>query len=250
MKIPVRAAIVAAVVATSLAAARPACAQDSGDGFLFWRPSGSWSLRGGFAMPTAGSDLFSFTSTTFTVNRSDFRAFDYGADLAFSLSPRLDLVLDVAHSGTTRASEYRAYEDNNHLPIQQKTSFERTPLTASVRYYLAPRGRQIGRYAWVPNAIVPYIGAGAGMMNYSFAQSGDFIDFSTLAVGPDALKSTGWAPMAQAFGGAEWSMGPGWALRTEARYVTASATLSSDYVGFQKIDLSGFTTSVGFFIRF
>jgi len=245
-----RAAILFAVVAATLAAARPARAQDSGDGFRFGRPSGSWSLRGGFAMPSAGSDVFSFTSTTFTVNRSDFRSFDYGADLAFTISPRLDIVLDIAHSGTVRGSEYRAFEDNNHLPIQQNTTFQRTPVTVNARYYLTPRGRQIGRYAWVPITLVPYVGAGVGAMNYGFDQTGDFIDFTTLAVGPDALHSTGCAPMAQAFAGAEWSMGPGWALRTEARYVTSSATMSSDYVGFQKIDLSGFTTSVGFFVRF
>jgi hypothetical protein len=245
-----RAAILFAVVAASLIAFRPASAQDTGDGFRFAHPSGSWSLRGGFAMPSAGSDVFSFTSTTFTVNRSDFRAFDFGADLAFVISPRLDLVFDIAHSGSTRASEYRAYQDNNQLPIQQNTAFQRTPITISARYYLTPRGRQIGRYAWVPNMLVPYVGAGVGAMNYGFDQTGDFIDFTTLAVGPDALHSSGWAPMAQAFVGAEWSMGPGWALRTEARYVTASAAMSSDYVGFQKIDLSGFTTNVGFFVRF
>jgi outer membrane protein W len=253
VKIPMRAAILAAVVAATLAMlveARPARAQDSGDGFRFGRPSGSWSLRGGFAMPTAGSDVFSFTSSTFTVNRQDFRAFDYGADLSFTLTPRLDLVLDIAHSSSSKGSEYRKFEDNNQLPIEQTTSFQRTPVTINARYYLMDRGRQIGRYAWVPSRVAPYVGAGVGAMNYGFDQTGDFIDFTTLAVGPDALHSSGWAPMAQAFAGAEWSMGTGWALRTEARYVTASATMSSDYVGFQKIDLSGFTTNVGFFVRF
>ena len=238
------------LAAAMLAAALPARAQDSGDGFRFSRPSGSLSVRGGFAMPSAGSDVFSFTSSTFTVNRRDFRAFDYGADLAFTITPRLDLVLDIAHSGADKGSEYRAYEDNNHLPIQQKTTFQRTPVTLNARYYLAPRGRQISRYAWVPYSLVPYVGAGVGAMNYGFDQTGDFIDFSTLAVGPDALHSSGWAPMAQGFAGVEWSLGPGWALRAEGRYVTSSATLSSDYVGFQKIDLSGFATSVGFFVRF
>jgi outer membrane protein W len=239
-----------AAVASALATAQPARAQDSGDGFLFWRPSGSWSLRGGFAMPSAGSDIFSFTSSTFTVSRSDFHAFDYGADLSFTITSRLDLVLDIAHSGASKGSEYRKFQDNNQLPIEQTTSFQRTPITISARYYLTDRGRQIGRYAWVPRRVVPYVGAGVGAMNYGFDQTGDFINFQTLAVAPDALHSSGWAPMAQAFFGAEWAVGTGWALRTEARYVTASATLSNDYQGFQKIDLSGVSTSVGFFVRF
>jgi hypothetical protein len=45
-------------------------------------------------------------------------------------------------------------------------------------------------------------------------------------------------------------MSPGWALRTEARYLMGSATPSSDFAGFHRIDLSGETTSVGFFVRF
>jgi outer membrane protein W len=240
----------ASFAASALAVVQPARAQDAGDGFLFQRPSGSWSLRGGVAMPSAGSDLFSSTTSNFTVNRGDFRALDFGADLAFTVGPRLDLVLDVSYSGMSKGSEYRDFVDNKQLPIEQTTSFQRTPVTVSARYYLSDRGRQIGHYAWVPNRIVPYVGAGVGAMSYEFDQKGDLIDNSTLAVLPDALRSGGWAPMAQLFAGAEWSMGPGWALRTEARYLTASATLSSDFVGFHRIDLSGMTTSVGFFVRF
>ena len=201
-------------------------------------------------MPSANSDVFSYTTSNFTMNRGDFSALDLGADLAFTIVPRLDLVLDVSYSGMNKGSEYRNFVDNKQLPIQQSTSFQRTPVTVNARYYLTERGRQIGHYAWVPSRIVPYVGAGAGVMNYEFYQKGDFIDISTLAVNPDALHSGGWAPMGQVFAGAEWSMGPGWALRTEARYLTSSATLSSDFVGFHRIDLSGMTTSVGFFVRF
>jgi opacity protein-like surface antigen len=56
--------------------------------------------------------------------------------------------------------------------------------------------------------------------------------------------------MAQVLAGVEWSVTPGWALRTEARYVSAGATPSQDFSGFNRIDLSGLTTSVGFFVRF
>lgn len=250
MKIPVRAAVLASVVATMLAATRPLMAQSSGDGFRFQRPTGSWSLRGGFAMPSANSDLFSFTTTNLTVNRGDFNALELGADLSFTLSPRVDLVFDLSTSGMSKGSEFRNFVDNNQLPIQQTTSFQRTPLTVNARYYLSERGRQIGHYAWVPSRIVPYVGAGVGVMNYDFSQKGDFVDNTTLAVFPDAFHSSGWAPMGQLLAGAEWSTSPGWAIRTEARYLMGSAAPSSDFAGFHRIDLSGVTTSVGFFVRF
>lgn len=251
MNIPVRASVLVAVVTSALAVAQPALAQvSSGDGFLFQHPSGSFSLRGGFAMPSAGSDVFSYTTSTFTVGRGDFSALDLGADLSFTVAPRWDLAFDLSYSGMSKGSEYRNFVDNNQQPIEQSTSLQRTPVTVNARYYLTDRGRQIGHYAWVPNSIVPYVGAGLGMMYYEFGQKGDFIDSSTLLVNPDELHSGGWAPVAQLLAGAEWSLGSRWALRTEARYLSSGASLSSDFQGFHRIDLSGVTTSVGLFVRF
>jgi len=250
VKTPVRASVLAVVVASALSVPRLAPAQESGDGFRFQPPSGSWSLRGGFAMPSAGSDLFSFTTSTLKIDRSDFRAFEYGADLAFTITPRLDLVFDISHSGMSKGSEFRDFVDNNEQPIQQTTGFQRTPLTVNGRYYLAERGRQIGHYAWVPSHFVPYVGAGVGAMSYGFDQSGDFIDHNTLAVFADSFHSSGWVPMAQALAGVEWSAGPSWALRAEVRYLTASAAPGGDFSGFHRIDLSGVTSSLGFIVRF
>jgi hypothetical protein len=39
-------------------------------------------------------------------------------------------------------------------------------------------------------------------------------------------------------------------LVTEARYERARAPMSSDFVGFDRIDLSGFTLSTGLHLRF
>ena len=251
MKTTIRAALIALIALVELAAAPAARAQDAGDGFLFYRPTGSWTLRGGYAMPSASSDIFSFTTNNYTVNRGDFSTFDIGGDLAFTIASRVDLVFDISYSGMSKGSEYRNFVDNNQQPIQQTTSFQRTPITVNARYYLTERGRQIGHYAWVPNRIVPYVGAGVGAMYYDFEQKGDFIAAdSAMTVYPDALRSRGWAPMAQVLAGAEWELGPHWSLRTEARYLTGSAELSSDFVGFHRIDLSGMTSSVGFFLRF
>jgi opacity protein-like surface antigen len=250
MKIRVRAGVLVSAVATALAVAAPVYAQDSGDGFRFHAPSGSWSFRGGYAMPSANSDLFTFTTSNLTVNHNDFNAVDIGGDLAFTISPRLDLTFDLSYSGVDKGSESRNFVDNNNQPIEQSTSFSRTPLTVNARYYLMDRGRRIGHYAWVPNSIAPYVGAGVGIMNYAFDQKGDFVDDSTLAVFTDRFHSSGWAPMAQVLAGVEWSLSPGWAVRTEARYLTASAAPSSDFSGFHRIDLSGFTASAGFLVRF
>ena len=234
----------------ALACATPASAQSAGDGFLFGEPSWSLALRGGLAVPTAGSDIFAFTTRQLTLNRSDFDSMDASLELALRLMPRLDLVFNVAYSGIDKGSESRDYMGSDGLPIQQSTTFRRIPITLSGRYYLLDRGRSVGHFAWVPARFAPYIGAGAGLMNYTFSQSGEFVDDSTKNIFSDQFNSSGWTPMAQALAGIDWSFGPRWALTTEAKYVSASANLGSDFVGFHRIDLSGFSTSVGFFVRF
>ena len=238
------------LLVTLLAIGVSARAQDGGNGFLFKEPSWSLAIRGGFAMPTLGSDLFSFTTSRLTLNRGDFRSLDAGAAVALRVTERFDVVLDAALSGMRKGSEFRDWMDNSGRPIQQTTSFKRNPVTANARYFLQPRGRTIGHFAWVPAAYATYVGAGVGMMDYEFDQAGDWIDATTKKVFSDHFHSSGWAPMVQAFAGIEWSLGPRWALTTEAKYVSASAELSSDYSGFKRLDLSGFSPSVGLHVRF
>src|SRR3954468_3507599 len=67
----------AAVVA--LAAAAPAHAQSTGDGFLFHRPMARISVRGGYAVARAGSDLFDFTTENLTLQKRDFSGLSLGA---------------------------------------------------------------------------------------------------------------------------------------------------------------------------
>ena len=242
-----RATLLVALLAIGVSAR----AQDGGTGFLFKEPSWSLAIRGGFAMPTAGSDLFALATSQFTLNRSDFRSLDGSAELAFRVKSRLDLVFGAAISGMSKASESRGWKGSDNLPIAQTTNFRRMPVSLSARYYLQPRGRTIGHFAWVPASYAAYVGAGVGMTNYDFDQSGEFVDSTTKKILPGDLHSGGWAPMAQALAGIDWSIGPRWALTTEAKYVTASASLDpKDFSGFHRLDLSGFSTSIGFYVRF
>ncbi|HEY4659834.1 MAG TPA: hypothetical protein VIH11_10020 [Gemmatimonadaceae bacterium] len=239
-----------AVVVAALVAAAPARAQDRGNGFLFGKPSGSFGIHGGYAIASAGSDLFSFTTEQLTLNRGSFNAFSIGAEVAFSLKPTLDLVVGTTYARTSHPSEFRDWVDNNNLPIQQTTSFTRWPVTASLKWYLTPRGRSLGKFAWVPAKYAPYVGLGAGRMWYSFAQEGDFIDYDTKNVFGDTFKSSGWTATAHALAGVEYSLTPRLALSSEARYQYANASPGVDFVGFHRIDLSGFAATVGLTVRY
>jgi hypothetical protein len=229
----------------------PAAGQaGQGDGFLFKRPIGSFALRVGFDQATASSDIFSFVTDELTLGRSDFAGLSYAANLSFRLRPRLDIELAGAYSGSSAESEFRHFVDNNDLPIEQTTALRRVPLTASAKFYFASRGRSIGRYAWIPTKFVPYVGAGGGAMWYRFEQKGDFIDMETTEVFPDAFESSGWTPTANGFAGVEISLGPRLGFTAEGRYAWARAKLGRDFDGFERIDLSGYNGTLGFFVRF
>jgi len=225
-------------------------AQDAGKGFLFARPDGSFTLRGGFAVAHASSDIFSFATDQLTLSRGDFSGALLGGDLAFSLRSNLDLVLSASYAGTSKRSEFRHWLDNKDLPIEQSTKFARAPITASLKYYITDRGRSVGSFAWIPSKYAPFVGAGAGFMYYRFQQVGDFVDFDTHGVFSHDYDSSGWAKTAHVLAGFEYSLGTRWSLSTEARYGWAKADLSDDFSGFKPIDLSGFTTSVGLLVRF
>ena len=231
------------------AVVRPSVAQNAGDGFLFQAPIGSWGLHGGFDHANAGGDVFSFVTNQLTLNRADFSSAAFGGNVAIRLSAANDIVLDLTYASVSRRSEFRDWVDQNDQPIEQTTSLRRLPITASIRHYITPRGRSIGRFAWVPAARATYVGAGAGMMWYTFRQVGDFVDFQTLNVFPDAFESSAWTPVVHTFAGIDLSLGRYVILTGETRYTWAKGPMGRDFVGFNNIDLSGLSVTAGFSLR-
>lgn len=241
-------AVLLAITAIAIIAP-PSRAQKAGDGFLFQVPNGTWTFRTGIAIPTAHSDVFGQITDQLTLDRSDFSSATIGTTLAISLSTRNDVVFDVSYSNVNRASEFRDWVDNNDQPIQQSTSLRRIPVTVGFRHYITARGHSLGRYAWIPAPRSLYAGVSVGMMEYKFYQQGDFVDFQTLNVFSDRFISQSWTPVAQGTLGLDMGLGNFTMLNLEARYTWAKAPMSSDFVGFDHIDLSGVSVTAGLAFR-
>jgi opacity protein-like surface antigen len=228
-------------------------AQDMGNGFFFGTPTGSFVVRGGWAMARAGSDLFSFTTDQLTLNRGDFSSPSGDIDLAFNVTPQWQIVASGSVAITNRRSEFRHFEDNNNLPIEQTTTFERIPLTANVKVHLAPTGRSIGHLAWIPSRIVPYVGGGVGMMSYRFRQQGDFVDFNTNNVFNSTVDTQedgrDWAFVQQVMAGVDYNFSPMFGVTLDARYLHGRGDLGNAFTGYDKIDLSGASASAGISVR-
>ena len=224
----------------------------SGNGFLLGTPSGSFTIRAGYAGARAGSDVFAFTDSNLTLNRGDYGGLTFGADFSWVLGDRTKLSLSADYAGTSHPSEFRHFVDNNNQPITQSTDFRRIPLTVSIQQYLTSPGRTIGRFAWVPRQVAPFVGVGGGIMYYRFHQAGDWVDFNTDSIFTAELESSDWVPTVHAFAGADFSLTPRLALTAQARYTWASAKPdpNGDFGSFDRFDLAGFATTVGLTVRY
>lgn len=222
----------------------------AGGGFMFGAPTGSLTFRGGMARPSESSDLYSFVRDELTVGRGDFAGSSWAVDAAFFVRPQLAVQFGIGIASRTKPSVYRDWVDTDNREIEQSSSLRRMPLSAGLRYYLKPPGRSISRLAWVPARVAPYVAAGGGITYYRFKQTGDFVDYQTLDVFGTELNSEAWSPSAFLAAGADYALGARVGLVGEARYDWASARLSSDFSGFNRIDLSGLAVTVGLAYRF
>jgi opacity protein-like surface antigen len=224
-------------------------------GFLFAPPGASLTVRGGLARPAASGELFESLFQWHTMGAGDFRAEVLGGDLMFRFADRLDVGISMDWTRSTVRSEDREYAYPPNSPtcpdcaITQTTRLRRTPVTILARAYPLPRGEAVSSYAWIPRRISPYIGGGAGVMNYRLEQEGDFVDRTTLAIFSDEFTTSSTTFAAQALAGVEVWASPRVGLRGEGRYTWASA--DPDYpFEFDSVDLSGWQVTAGLSLRF
>jgi len=213
--------------------------------FLFGHPRGSISVRGEWLLAHADGEIFDFTNDLLTLEKADFNAPGIGLNVSVPLGSRLDALVGFDFTRAFARSEYRDFTDSNDLPIEQQTRLSQIHLAGSVELALIPRGREIGQFTWIPSSVVPYMGGGGGFLRYQFEQEGDFVDFFDLLIFSDQLQSSGWTLSTHVFGGVDIKLTNRLYLSTEARYVWADAELTQDFVGFDKIDLSGLRITTG-----
>ena len=217
--------------------------------FLFKQPTATLGVRIGYAVPRAQSEIFDFARQQLTLNKSDFNAVSVAAEASVRATDRLAAVVEVEGEWSSARSEFRDFVDTQNLPIEQDTKLTRVPVTVGMRAYLVEPGRRISQFAWIPNRLAPYVGAGGGFVWYKFEQNGDFVDFDTLDIFTDNFQSQGVSPLGYVATGLDFAVGPRWLVNGEARYSWASAGMDRDFVGFDNIDLAGFRASVGVSVR-
>ena len=236
---------------------QPGVSIPSNPDFLLGRPHASIAVRGNWVMASAGSDIYDFVSEFLTIDKSDFNTASIAADLSIYVKPQFDVMVGFDGSSEEIASQYRGYSETvsgstTTIPIQQRTELQQWNFSGSARFGLVSRGREIGRLAYIPRTVVPYVGAGGGVTKYSFKQSGDFVDFATenpaagtFSIFSDSFISDGWAPSAHVFGGTDILVFKRLYFNVEGRYSWVKADLDQDFIDFEPIDLGGFRFGAG-----
>lgn len=242
----------AMVVASLLAVPSVIEAQVNGDGFLFSKPSGSFSIRAGYALANTNSEPFTVMQSQTTIGPRSFDAFNFGFDFNYFMTRRTDLTFTVDVSTRSNTAEYKEWEEDGR-PIRHQSSLDRVALGGGFRYNLAERGRQISALAFIPAAIVPYVGATGGVLWYELVQKGDFVEITSDSTGNihnDRLESNHYNLMGQMFAGVERRINERLSLTGETRYTHSTAKLVKDYAGLGDIQLSGLAFSLGATVRF
>jgi hypothetical protein len=228
--------------------------------FLLKKPQVTFSIRGGYSVPRAGSgdvteSLWDFTRRHLTVETGDLAGPHVSAEVGIRTSERLDIVFGLGYSASSTLSEFRDYVGEDDLPIAQTTEFTTAPVTVGLKAYLLPRGRSIGSFAWVPRNLNAFAGIAGGMVWYRFEQYGEFVDDETYEIFIDNLRSVERAPTVQFFTGMDVGINNRVMLTTEARYGFAKGPVQydysgySDFEGFSKLDLAGLQLSAGISLR-
>lgn len=230
---------------TPSAQIQTATAAPASPDFLLGRPRAMIGIRGNWHLASAGSDLFDFVTDQLTLEKSHFNTGSFGVDFAANLTPRVDLVAGMDLNRKQTPSEYRRFIDNRGMPIQQTTLLNQYNFTGSIKFALLPKGRHISRLAWIPRTVVPYVGGGGGIGQYTFEQFGDFVDFQDNRIFADTFQSDGWAPIAHVFGGTDVQVFSRMILSLEGRYSWSKTGLDQDFIDFEPIDLGGVKFGAG-----
>jgi hypothetical protein len=173
----------------------------------------------------------------------DFKGFSVGAEYLFGVTDHIELGGDVSFYQRSVPSVYAIPVHEDGREIEQDLKLRIAPITASVRFL------PTGRYATVQ----PYIGIGAGILNWRYSETGEFVDFSDDTIFRDRFAASGTEVAPVVLGGVRF-LADVWTVGGEVRWQKASADTGGASAGFveggDKIDLGGWTANFNIHFRF
>ncbi len=200
--------------------------------------AGSISFLGGRFYPNAGSDIWDINFENLILSKKNFES-NVGY-LEWEWGKRtITFFAGATLSGRkTINTEYRDYVWYDGSPITQSITYKNNPTYLGIRFYPIPVYRK---------GILPFVGAGITFVSWEWTQTGEFIDFSdpTLPIYyGDYFKRDSSAGFF-INGGLVIKIDRSIGFRIMGFYTSVHGNLEPTYLGFEPIDLSGFTVLAG-----
>jgi Outer membrane protein beta-barrel domain len=214
--------------------------------------AGNLTLRGGGFFPSADSNLFNDDTDLYTrvgsgdvdppgIGKSDWKGLTGGIAYFSKISRNVELGISVDGYSRQLDTSYRSYTRPDGSEIEQTLRLRMIPVGVSIRF--VPTSRRA--------SVAPYLEFGGDAIAYKYEEFGDFIDFfdDSLPVLSDSFVSEGVGFGFHAAAGLKIPISPDFSLVGEGRFQHAKHQMGDDFRN-NEIDLSGWSATVGFNIRF
>lgn len=171
----------------------------------------------------------------------DFNGATFGAEWLVAVTDYLEVGAGVDYYQRTVPSIYRSLVDIDGTEIEQDLKLRQVPLSATVRFL--PLGRRA--------AVQPYIGAGVGIINWRYSETGEFVDFNN-EIFRDSFTASGTEVGPVILGGIRFPVGDVWLAGGEIRWHSAEGNTGGIDEGFlgDRIDLGGLAARFTIHFRF
>jgi len=200
---------------------------------------GAFAVRGEDAR--VPGDVLIANRDLFLFDFKDFTSPSLSAEWLVPIGDYLEAGAGIGFASRSVPTIYDEFVRPDGTEIDQTLKLRTVPFSATLR--ILP----FGRY----RAVQAYVGAGIGVTNWRYSETGDFVDFSLSGrpIYHDSYVATGNAVGPIAVFGARVPMG-NFSLGGELRYQKAEGDLDErDFLG-PKLDLGGFHYVATFGIRF
>ena len=167
----------------------------------------------------------------------DFNGAAVGAEWLFPVGEYFEVGAGLGFYRRTVSSIYEDLVDEDGTEIDQDLKLRIVPVMATVR--VLPLGQSTG--------VQPYFGVGAGVFNWRYSESGEFVDVEGF-IFRDSFVADGNEPGVVGFGGIRFAAAA-FSVGGEIRYSAAEADLPDEFLG-RAIDLGGWTYQFTAGIRF
>lgn len=193
------------------------------------------NLRLGLFIPAMNSDLWEINMENLALNKQDMQDIYFEAEYELFFNPILSLTFTAGSYDHEHYSQYTEYEYDDGSPIYQNLALSVTSLELNLKVY--PIGHR--------RVFSPYVGGGIGLNSWHYEQWGDFINFDDMTVSEGYADTKAYTVGFNARAGFIVKVRRNIGISFEARYLYLQGQLSSLFEGFEKLDMSGLTYSLG-----